>query len=526
MALPRIPPPPPPPPSGTATPPPLPTQLGHGDLLASFDDETPQVRADNGNPHLQLYNGPTADFSAPMASSPVSQTHHEPPPPPPQHIRHPLRRLSQIFSSLGPASPPVVSEQAGNGFILPPHHHHHHHTHSSIPTSLSAGKNNDNDNDEFGAFTSASPAAAGEATEGKPGPTTAHRRLSSFEGLWNLVPGSVSTFPRRASGSGSAADRSSTVRNEDVVQQDSRNEGAQSQSPSRSASGSGSGSGFAGLSDLLRSRSRDPTPAPHPSNTPGGSGSGGTNILGTTLKAASKWKTIRGPSSFHPIPSSSFTEEGPPPPPPPQTRTSGYALRHPFIEDADDFTALAAAGGRPVTAKPFVITHASPFAPSTSTSVSSSSFSPPRFNRAGLPVLLGSGAVSGAPGFRREDDYLGSTRPVASTYDDPRPGLAAGATTGAGAGGRAGKQNGMRNGVQPGNENDDGSEKSGMMGTDTQQNGNAVAGAGGAEWAGTKLVGRKEGTDVVLDQPAADAVSPVKVSGGSTIFVHPVRLDV
>lgn len=120
------------------------------------------------------------------------------------------------------------------------------------------------------------------------------------------------------------------------------------------------------------------------------------------------------------------------------------------------------------------------------------------------------GPLSGAPGYRREDDYLGSTRPVSSFTNE----VQAGASASAGGAGRrgkaAGKQNGQNQridaGAVVGNEDEDGEAGNGIT---NGQNGN-INGQGSSssrEWTGTKLVGRREGTDVVLDQKAADAVS-------------------
>ncbi|KAJ9126643.1 hypothetical protein QFC24_001672 [Naganishia onofrii] len=552
MQLPRIPPPPRP---ATVTPPPPPTQLGHGDLLASFEDDD-QVLPAASNPHLQMYNGPTADFGltpalqpspAALPSGSTSQTRDQQqqqhPPPPHVHARHPPRRLSQIFSSLGPASPPVVSDQAGNGYILPPHSSipnlnqtPNQHPASSTSTTANTASNNNSNNDEFGAFTSASASAtATAAIAGEARPQQAHRRLSSFEGLWNLVPGSVATFPRRsgaAAGAGSGAgapERSSSVMTteattamEDVFheEKDEATQGSQTQT----------GSGFPGLSDLFRSRSRDPStsaapaaqssstpplPPPPPPSSSSANTSKLSNVLGSTIKAASKWKTVRGPSSFHPVPpsSSSYLQEDPhtasSSTTTTTTRRTGYALRYPFIEDADDFlTPGSSSSGIPPTAKPFVITHTSPFAPSTSTTPSSTSFTSASLSPPRRGLLMG-GPLSGAPGYRREDDYLGSTRPVSSFTNE----VQAGASASAGGAGRRGKTAGKQNGQDQridagavvGNEGEDGKDENGIT---NGQNGNINGqGSSSREWTGTKLVGRREGTDVVLDQKAADAVS-------------------
>ena len=399
MALPRI---PPPPRSNDTTP--VSKQPDTADLLGSFDEhqyaqhhhppiqpragdlialDTP-LKEDEQNPHLQMYTGPTADFDqTPLTHSPPAQppaetptTHHS------HHSHahprlHPPRRLSEIFSSTGPTSPPAVSSESGNaGF--------------TVPT-----------NEEFGVFKSGAAHEPG-AGEGSPAPG-AHRRMSSFDGLWrglHLGTGSVGTFPVRRQSSEEGKEHA------DVFHDDDHHDEPHAQTASPA--------------------STSPTTSTVDSSWRRAAGGLVASTLGTTLKAKSKWKTVLGPSTFHP------------PTPAAVPLPSGYAL-HGWSDEA-----LAAPTS---TAKPISISHQSPFAPGpgvgTPATASASSHST-------VPVSLGNpfaNPLSGAPGFRREDAYLGSTRPARDEAEKEE-----------------------------------------------------------REWRGTRLVGRREGTDAVLDEDAADAV--------------------
>lgn len=260
-------------------------------------------------------------------------------------------------------------------------------------------------NEEFGVFKSGAPHESGPG-EGMPGPGS-HRRNSSFDALWrglHLGTGTVGTFPvrRRPSSSEEAKGHS------DVFHDDDHHDDEPHDSSASPASTS-------------------PTSTANPSWRRAAGGLV-ASTLGTTLKAKSKWKTVLGPSTFHP------------PTPAAVPLPSGYAL-HGWSDET-----LAAPTS---TAKPISISHQSPFAPGygvgTSASASASLHS-------AVPVAMGNAfanPLSGAPGFRREDTYLGSTRPA-----------------------------------------QDEAEKEQVE----------------REWRGTRLVGRREGTDAVLDEAAADAV--------------------
>lgn len=352
MSLPRIPPPP------RSTPPPT------GDLI-SLDTPLP---ADDRNPHLQVYTGPSADFSQPPHESPPRTQHHTYP------RRQPPRRLSQIALAAGPTSPPAVSAaDSGNaGFILP-----------------------NSPSDQFGEFKSAptAPTAGGETKGSPPG---RQRRMSSLDNLWkglHLGPGSVGAFPAHQT---SERDKEQS-RARDVFHEDDEGHGP----------------------------GEEPRGSPHPSQHGPGWRHSLASTLGGTLKAKSKWKTVLGPSTFHPAS---------------PVVPSGYTL-HGLMDDSP-FTSADTHTPTP-TAKPISITHQSPFAPTASLapSTGSSSFGNPYVN-----------PLSGAPGFTRADTYLAASRPT-----PPSPPRA----------------------------------------EDVQVR----------EWSGTLLLGRREGTDVVLDQYAADAVS-------------------
>jgi hypothetical protein len=97
------------------------------------------------------------------------------------------------------------------------------------------------------------------------------------------------------------------------------------------------------------------------------------------------------------------------------------------------------------TAKPISITHASPFAAAVGGTPAAT---PSSASTLGNPFY---NPLSGAPGFSRADTYLGASRP--------------------------------------------------RVGTPVSERGEEQR-----EWKGTRLVGRREGTDVVLDEDAADAV--------------------
>lgn len=408
MSLPRI---PPPPRSSNATP--IPAPLGTADLLGSYDEHQQQqnhhppiqprtghlialdtpLKEDDRNPHLQMYTGPTADFEQPVTASPAV---HSPTRSPTRHHAHthprlhPPRRLSEIFSSAGPSSPPVVSSDAGNaGFTV-----------SSA--------------EEFGVFKSGG-VREGEAGEehGRPSSSGRQRRMSSFDGLWrglNLGTGSVGTFPARRQSGDEAKQHADVFHDDD---EDKQEPSAQSTSTEPSSSTSTANSSWKRAAGGFVASTLGST-------------------LGTTLKAKSKWKTVLGPSTFHPA-----LNEPPPLP-------SGYAL-HGWTDET-----LAAPT---TTAKPISISHNSPFAPSSGTGTSATPSS-----TSTAPISLGNpfaNPLSGAPGFRREDTYLASSRPTHSQ-------------------------------------------------TETE----------GPNWKGTTLLGRREGTDAVLDEDAADAVR----RGGSDSF--------
>lgn len=353
MSLPRIPPPP-----RTESPP-------TADLI-SLDTPLPVGSTETPNPHLQLYTGPSADF----AQQPSLAFDPSPPRPHREHSHprihpQPPRRLSQIFSSAGPTSPAVVSEDKGNaGFIIP-----------GSPSS----------SEEFGGFKSAP--IAGGRTEGHGtagSPPGRQRRMSSLDNLWrglHLGTGGVGTFPSTEE----------HKEHPEVFHDDS--EETHHTSPKRP--------------------SLDPSQGPGWRHTL-------SSTLGNTLKAKSKWKTVVGPSTFHPHSPGLNT---------------GYALH-----GHDDPTFPAENTPTP-TAKPIAITHSSPFAPTPAATPGSASLGNPFYN-----------PLSGAPGFTRSDTYLASSRPREEVLVPER--------------------------------------------REEEQR----------EWRGTRLLGRREGTDVVLDSDAADAV--------------------
>lgn len=231
MSLPRIPPPP-----RTTSPP-------TGDLISL---DTPlQHENETQNPHLQLYSGPSADFTPPPSfdTSPPRQHH--------THTRiQPPGRLSQVLSSAEPTSPAVVSEDKGNaGFIIP---------------------NSPSSSEEFGGFKSAPMTGGTTTSSGDPGagsPPGRQRRMSSLDNLWrglHLGTGGVGTFPSTEEHKSPHTD----VFHSDDPADDSKQHG----SPKR--------------------------PSLDPSN---GAGWRHTlsSTLGNTLKAKSKWKTVLGPGTFH-----------------------------------------------------------------------------------------------------------------------------------------------------------------------------------------------------------------------------------
>lgn len=272
-----------------------------------------------------------------------------------------------------------MSEDKGNaGFIIP-----------SSPSS----------SEEFGGFKTAPVAGGDGGGAGTGSPPGRQRRMSSLDNLWrglHLGTGAVGTFPSTEE----RKEHNQTLHND-------TDDTPAGESPKRPALDPANGTGWRHTL---------------------------SSTLGNTLKAKSKWKTVVGPSTFHP-----HSPAGIP---------TGYAL-HGFDEPG-----LAAELTPTPTAKPIAITHASPFAVTPSATPGTSALVNPYYN-----------PLSGAPGFSRSDTFLASSRPREESVPPER------------------------------------SEEA------------------QSEWRGTLLLGRREGTDVVLDQDAADAVCRGMAESVSSLLI-------